>query len=142
MKINSSVRRWVFSREWVKLTQDELFSIFKSADILRMYGQIDLWHSERKLVVGRGPGVVLHNDRTSSRLHKTVNHYDYDYFWFMKEDYDYMFGFASGITITSWFRLKFLYLIMITFGLRLQVFCLITITKLLDYDYNLIVLNS
>ena len=33
-KINSSARRCVFSREWVKLTQDELFSIFKSKLIL------------------------------------------------------------------------------------------------------------
>ena len=58
----------------------------------------------------------------------TVIDYDYNNFQFMKEDYDYVIVFANGITITS--------------RLRLQILCLIAITKLLDYDYNLIALNS
>ena len=37
MKFNSSVSRWVFFRKWVKLTQDELFSTFKSWQFLRVY---------------------------------------------------------------------------------------------------------
>ena len=37
MKISSSARRCVNSRKWVKLTQDELFSIFKSEHFLRVY---------------------------------------------------------------------------------------------------------
>ena len=36
MKISSSARRCVFSQKWVKLTQDELFSIFKSKYYFRV----------------------------------------------------------------------------------------------------------
>ena len=36
-KINSSVSRCVFSPKWEKLTQDELFSIFKSKHFLRVW---------------------------------------------------------------------------------------------------------
>ena len=59
------------------------------------------------------------NNQTLNWLHETV--IDYDYFQLMKEDYDYVFVFASGV---------------ITFRLWLQILCLITITKLFDYDYN------
>ena len=37
MKINSSGRRCLFSRKWVKLIQDELISILKSEYFLGMY---------------------------------------------------------------------------------------------------------
>ena len=36
-KINSSARRCVFSRKWVKFSQDKLFSISKSEHFLRMH---------------------------------------------------------------------------------------------------------
>ena len=36
MKINSSVRRCAISKEWAKLTQGEIISIFKSMHILRV----------------------------------------------------------------------------------------------------------
>ena len=36
-KINSSARKCVFTQKWVKLTQDEIFSIFKKKHSLRVY---------------------------------------------------------------------------------------------------------
>ena len=36
-EINSSARKYVFSLKWMKSTQDDLFSIFKSEHILRVY---------------------------------------------------------------------------------------------------------
>ena len=36
-KINSIVRWWFFSREWVKLTQGEVFSVFNNAHFIRVY---------------------------------------------------------------------------------------------------------
>ena len=39
-KINSSARRCFCCRKWVKLTQDELFSMFKSKHFLRVYNWI------------------------------------------------------------------------------------------------------
>ena len=80
--------------------------------------------------------LVLIRLRIDSRSQKTLC------FQSMKEVYDYVFAFASGITIISRFRLQILCLITFTSRLRLYFFCLITITKLLDYDYNIITLNS
>ena len=46
MKINSSLWRWVFSRKWVKLTQDELFSIFKSMLYVNVHVSLCLKRNE------------------------------------------------------------------------------------------------
>ena len=70
----------------------------------------------------------MHPNQISSRFQKNVIDCDYNYFQFMIRDYDYTSIFVSLITITSSLWFKILYLI--------------KITKLLDYDCNLIGLNS